>query len=1358
MADIAIVGMSVLLPGAPDLQSYWRNLVNGTDSITEVPANRWDAGYFEQGGANRADRVYCRRGGFVDEHASVDPARFGIMPNSVAGAEPDQLIAMRVAAAAIADAGGDRRLPARDRVGVILGRGGYLTPGLVRLDQRVRTAEQLVRTLGELVPGLGNGELDRVRAAFTEQLGPEQPESAIGLVPNLAASRVANRLDLRGPAYTVDAACASSLIAVDHAVNELASGRCDTVLAGGVHHCHDITFWSVFSQLRALSASQQIKPFHREADGILIGEGTGVVVLKRLVDAERDGDRVYAVIRGTGVASDGRSASLFNPDPGGQVTAVRKAWQAAGLDPAAEDSIGLLEAHGTATPAGDQAELSTLAEVFGSAGSAVIGSVKSMIGHTMPAAGIASLVKAALAVYHGVLLPTLHCEDPHPGLAATRFRPIDQARPWSEPVRRAGVNAFGFGGINAHVVLEQAPSAKPAPRSITVREPSRVLRFAADTREDLARLLQADDAQLTAAAPVSSGGRWRLGIVDPSPKRLAIARKAVDRGVAWRGRSNVWFSPDPLLARGELAFVFPGLEAEFDPRVEDVAEHFGLPRPQVDGADLGRHGTAVLGVSRLLDRALREIGLAPSSVAGHSIGEWSAMIASRMFTGAAIDQELTAFDPSALEVPGVEFATLGCGVERVREAIADRPELLLSHDNSPNQTIVCGPSAAVAELVAEFRKRAVMSQVLPFRSGFHTPMLKPYLKPFLDLADRLTPDAPEVAVWSATTVSPYPADAQGIRELYVRHLLEPVRFREVVESMHAAGTRVFVQVGPGQLGSLIDDTLRERDHLTVAANSVHRSGIDQLRLVATALWVEGATPAFDRLEAARHPVKLDLGSPLVSVGTRVQVPSGGPSSLEPLTADFPIAAELEALLRETAASAAAVIGTRHQVPALRRLRKSVHVSTATMPYLLDHCFVPQREGWPDEADRRPIVPATTLIRMMVDAAEEAAPGRRAVRVHGVRLLRWLTGAPATEVTIEVVPQDSDRVRVTVGDHSEAVVELAPGFHAPPQALWGADPASEREPELTAREFYDRRIMFHGPGFQGITELTAVGDRHVRGVITAPAAPGALLDNVGQLFGYWIYDTQTAKRVAFPVHIGRIDLYGDEPTAGTPVYCVVRITEVTDTIFEAQAQLSVGGTVWAEITGWQDRRFDSHPDTDPAYRFPERNTLARKQPGGWFAVAERWPDLASRELYLSKYLSSAERAVYDGLPPRSRREWLLGRIAVKDAVRDLLWDNGSGPVFPAEIMVRDDGAGRVWVVGHHGFQLPEVSVSLAHRNELGVSIARLAGTPVSIAIEEVGSGPVHGRQAVISNPADLPARQYVVAWTEGPATSDQEENA
>ncbi|MEU8712674.1 beta-ketoacyl synthase N-terminal-like domain-containing protein [Streptomyces sp. NPDC048663] len=1528
---VAIVGMAVLLPGAAGLDAYWRNLRDGVDAIGDVPEGRWDADYYRPGSAAGPavpDQVYCRRGGFVDGLAEVEVTRYGIMPHSVEGTEPDQLIALDVAAAAIADAGGPDRLPDRHRVGVVLGRGGYLTPGLVRLDQRVRTAGQLVRTLGELVPGLTPGQLARVREAFTERLGPASPESAIGLVPNLAASRIANRLDLRGPAYTVDAACASSLVAVDQAVTELTAGRCDLMLAGGVHHCHDITLWSVFSQLRALSPSQRIRPFHREADGILIGEGTGVVVLKRLADAERDGDRVYAVIRGTGVASDGRTAGLVNPDPGGQAHAVRQAWRAAGLDPAAPHSVGLLEAHGTATPAGDGAELSTLVDVFGASDDggerAVLGSVKSMIGHTMPAAGVAGLVKAALALHHATLLPTLHCDDPHPALAGTRFRILDRAEPWpagpDRPVRRAGVNAFGFGGINAHVVLEEAPGARRSavPSAVTVTEPERVLLLAARTPERLAAALAADDSAVLVAglAPDRAhpqAGPARLGIVDPTAKRLALARRAVGRDRAWHGRNDVWYRPSPLLDTGRLAFVFPGLEGEFTPRVDDIAVHLGLPavtgpaERDVRVGDVGRHGFGVVGVGRLLDAALRRMGVVPDAVAGHSVGEWTAMAAAGLYSGDQVDAFMAGFDPDAVTVPGLAFAAVGAPAARVLAALDDDwadSGIVLSHDNAPGQSTVCGPDRAVADLVRAFRADGVLCQVLPFRSGFHTPMLEPYLGPIKAAAERFELHRPTVPVWSGTTAAPFPRAEAEVRDLFVRHLLEPVRFRQLVEALYGAGHRVFVQAGPGRLASLVTDTLGDRDHLAVAANSPHRSGIAQLRRVATALWTAGATVApavpptgagagagvrvargTSMPAAGRPPVRLDLGGALVSLDGsvlhRLRAELGrpaaagpGPSPLDDLAAALPAAAELSALLRDTADTAAAVLTARRtpvppppaappdprpptppRVPATPprpaavsatatatatataahapgTRTTTVRVSPDTMPHLLDHCFHPQRAGWPDIEDRWPVVPATTIVRHLMDAAEEAT-GLRAVAVHGARFDRWLTATPAVDVLVTVTPEGPGRVAAAFGPTARAVVELAPAHARPPAAT--APPAPEHTPGHTAAQLYADRWMFHGPAYQGVTELTAIGDRHIRGVITTPAAPGALLDNVGQILGYWIMATRTERTVVFPVGMREMRFFGPHPAPGTEVGCQVRITSLTDTVLEADVELTAGGRVWALIRGWQDRRFDNDPHTRPVERFPDRNTLSEARPGGWALVHERWPDLASRELIMRNSLGGAERSRYAEHAPRGRRQWLLGRIAAKDAVRQWLWEHGEGPVFPAELRVHNDDSGRPYVTGVHGRTLPALDVSLAHRAEAAVAIVRphRPGPGPGIDLEEVterdpaalaaalgadelrllhercgtggstalwftrfwaakeavakaeGTGfegrprdfavleaapdgsrllvagrlerayPVHC--APVRNPPALPDRDYVVAWTTGPAAADPQED-
>ncbi|SCK48666.1 type I polyketide synthase [Streptomyces sp. WMMB 322] len=1456
---VAIVGMAALFPGAGDLDRYWQNIVGGVDAITDVPEGRWDEEFYaawgsprseSAGGPRRADRVYCRRGGFIDDTAEFDLTRFGIMPNSVPGTEPDQLIALDVAHRSVEDAGGDGVLPEdRQRAGVVLGRGGYLTPGLVRLDQRVRTSNQVVRTLRELVPELGEDRLEEVRSAFAAQLGPEAPESAIGLVPNLAASRVANRLDLRGPAYTVDAACASSLVAVDHAVRELDAGRCDIMLAGGVHHCHDITLWSVFSQLGALSRSQRIRPLHRGADGVLIGEGTGVVVLKRLADAERDGDRIYAVVRGTGVASDGRSSSLFNPDPGGQVRAVRQAWDAAGLDPLAPGAIGLLEAHGTATPAGDEAELTTLAEVFGTGtgpggtaadggegARAVIGSVKSMIGHTMPAAGIAGLIKAALAVHHNVLPPTLHCDDPHPALARTRFAPLAEARPWEEPEggapRRAGVNAFGFGGINAHVVLEQ-PATRPADRNAAsgggatataaVVEPERVLRLAADGPEALADLLERDDAAVLAQGldeTTSVTARCRLGIVDPTARRLKLARKAVAKGMPWSGRSDVWFSPRPILgpAGGLTAFVFPGLEAEFEPRAGGLAERFGLDfsfGSQAEVGDVGRHGAAVFQLGRILDAALRALAVVPDAVAGHSVGEWTAMACGGIHAADEVDAFLAGFDPDALRVPGAVFGVLGMPADDVLAELHGRTDVVLSHDNAPNQSMICGSEEAVEAMVARMRSRGVISQVLPFRSGFHTPMLAPYLGPIRGAAEAYRLHPQTTPVWSATTASPYPEDPDAIRELFVRHLLEPVRFRQMILAMYDAGHRAFIQLGAGQLGSLIDDTLSGCDRLVVSAHAGARDSLAQLRRVVTALWVEGAEPDVRPLlgsedagragakagagagSSARPGVRLDLDGALVSLPEQVHgslsgtvgpaaaaasagtAPAPAPAfaaasasmaRLDNAGSGNPLAAELSALLQETASAAADVIGagTRRHVPAARPAHRSrpggptarrgpapagpapagpapagpapvppsapvppavppagpgaapsvpsvLRVGLDEMPYLVDHCFFRQRPGWPDVADSWPIVPATTVIGHLMEIAESAVPGMRAVGLRDVRLLKWIEAVPAHDVPVAVRRTAPTEVEVELTGSSRAVVELAPR-HDPPPAPWPVDPSSDRAPDMRAEQLYTERWMFHGPKFQGVSELTAIGERHVRGVITAPGAPGSLLDNVGQLLGYWIMATLTERTTVFPVSVDRIRFHGPEPGAGQQVTCSVRITGVTRSLLTADMQLLHEGRVWAELTGWTDRRFDTDPGIRAVDRFPGCNTLSAQQPEGWSLVHERWPDLATRELVMRNMLGSAERAGYAALPPVRRRQFLLGRIAAKDAARALLWAEGAGDIYPAEVSVHNDDEGRPFVRGVHGRTVGELTVSIAHRGECGVAIARRG--PCGIDVEEI----------------------------------------
>lgn len=1368
--EVAIVGMACLYPGASGVEQFWSNICSGFDAVTEVPPNRWDSVYFDPAGG-AADRFTCNRGGFVDDVARFDPLAFGIMPVAVDGAEPDQLLALAAAADALSDAGGVHERLDPTRVAVILGRGGYLGDGVARLDQRVRTARQLVETLRELLPGISQDQLDAVREQFQDRLGPERPESAIGLVPNLAASRIANRFDFQGPAYTVDAACASSLVAVDRAVELLGSGRADLVVAGGVHHCHDLTLWSVFSQLGALSPTGTIAPFSATADGIVVGEGTGILVLRRLADAVRDGNRVYAVISGVGLASDGRDSSLMSPRPEGQVLAVRAAWRNAGLDPA---EVGLIEAHGTATPVGDRTELATLRTVFGdhdpSRARPGLGSVKSMIGHAMPAAGAAGLIKTALAIHHGVLPPTLHVTDPNPAVADSRFRLVTEAEPWeSDGVRRAGVNAFGFGGINAHVVLSEPPGRPRRPRRSTTQSTSdeQVLLLAGrDSADLLAQLGCWRPGGDRLAVPI--GGPARLAVVAPDERRLTLARKVLERGTPFRGRNDVWFDPDGLITAGaKVAFLFPGVEPVFEPRVDDVADQFGIDWEGLpaDLSTLQSQSRGIVTVGRLLAAALARLGIEPDVVAGHSLGEWSGQIVSGMIPDAAVEEFLGSLRPESIQVSDVVFLALGAGADVAAELVEGIDDAYVSHDNCPHQSVVCAPEAVVGAVVDRARQAKVMAQELPFRSGFHSPLFEPYVAGLAAQFGAIPVRAARVPMWSATSVAPYPDQADAARELAGRHLVEPVRFRQLTEALVADGVGVFVQVGTGSLTGFVDDTLRDHDVLTISANVARHGGVAQLRRVAAALWASGldvdfaalghrvelAEPTSDDRASGARPLR--LGSTLVR-GLDPLVPdllTGSPETVTPDDATMPtgtpteLLAEFRAALDEAGAAAHAVLSAASQAPAVpRRVSRRVvsmpapaievaaterevtwELSVEAQPWWHDHSFYEQPPGWPCLEDEFPLVPMTAIIEMLAAEAEALVPDTVAVKVTSVRAFRWLAVEPPVSVSVKVAiddkataaaPEGTTVVRASVEGHARAMIHLAANWLAPPAPAAGPVNGHIDLP-VTPERIYGERHLFHGPAYQGLRELQ-FGTDGARGVLWTGDAPGALLDNAGQVFGLWMASAVDRDRLVLPTSIESISFHGPRPSVGTMVDCVVNCTSLTDQAVRADIELSAGGRVWCRIEGWEDRRFQSDDRLFLVLRKPAEQSLAEVQPGGWVLVREGWPDSASRDVVMRRFLGVDERADYFSRNPNSQRPWLLGRIAAKDAVRSLLWARGAGPMFPVEVTVTNDDQGRpvVAAAGAEG-----VAVSIAHTAGIGVALAA-AGGEVGIDIELVEPRP------------------------------------
>ena len=824
-------------------------------------------------------------------------------------------------------------------------------------------------------------------------------------------------------------------------------------------------------------------------------------------------------------------------------------------------------------------------------------------------------------------------------------------------------------------------------------ERHRLLLLAASSGDELRAQLAQDDRTLIERDDVAhapGAGPYRLAIVDADARRLALARRVAGGDAPWRGRNDVWYSRASLLGAGggTLAVVFPGIEQRFEPEIDDVAAHFRLPRPHVAGSEQSvlKRSISLLAVGRLLDEALRRIGVAPAALAGHSIGEWNAMISAGIFSPESMDQLIGGIDPEAFALPGCQFAALGCGVDLAREAIAGIDGVVISHDNCPHQSIICGDEHAIAAATKRLDERGVLSQVLNFRSGFHSPLLAPYLENVSAVAD--LPIGPaRIPVWSATTSELFPRDEQAIRALVIRHLLEPVRFRSLIERLYASGVRAFVQAGVGSVTGFIDDTLSGREYLAVAANAPGQPGLRQLRRTAAALWVEGAPVLLDRL---------------------------APASTNP------VIAELEALLAE-AADAARVVTTRMaEVGSQRGVRLEPRstrytwtLSLEEMPYVVDHCLVRQAAEWPIIADRHPVVPLTTTFELMRDVARRLVPERTPIALREVAALRWLALDRPLELDVTASFDGEESVEVDLGGYARATVIVREGYPEAPLADT-APFVNERPSPATAVQLYADRWLFHGPRFQGVTGVGPMGDDGLRGSVRVLESPGALVDCAGQLMVFWIMAALREDRYALPGGVAAVEFFGPQPATGDRITGTVRIRSVTPRAVYADLELAdERGRVYARLSGFENRRFSTDDLIWPVLCYPEINTLAETEPGGWVRLSERWADAASREVIARRYLGAAEREEDRTRSPRGRRHWLMGRIAAKDAVRRWLWERGAGPLFPAEVTIVTGERGQP-IVSAPG-SLP-VCVSIAHSGDLAVAIAD--AQPVGIDVEIV----------------------------------------
>ena len=879
---IAVVGVSALFPGSADAGGFWRDILAGRDLITDVPESHWLVEDYYDPDPKAPDKTYAKRGAFLSP-IDFDPMAYGIPPTNATATDTSQLLGLIVARQVLDDAAqGQFESLDKDRISVILG----VTSAQELLSSMVGRLQRPVWVKALRESGFDEQQVVEISDRIAANYVPWQESTFPGLLGNVVAGRIANRFNLGGTNCVTDAACASAFASVSMAASELSLGDSDLVIAGGVDTLNDIFMFMCFSKTPALSPTGDCRPFSDQADGTLLGEGLGMVALKRLADAERQGDRIYAVLRGIGSSSDGRAKSVYAPLATGQEKAIRRAYRRAGYGP---QTVELIEAHGTATKAGDAAEFEGLRLAFDGDGSerrqwCALGSVKSQVGHTKAAAGAAGLFKAVMALHHKVLPPTIKVERPNPklGLESSPFYLNTEARPWvraADHPRRASVSSFGFGGSNFHLALEEyrgpgkrPPRWRPSPTELVVLGAEDAPALAARCEELAAQAGEPGTLAWLAAETQQQldGAGHRLAIVARDEQDLQTKlRQAAER---LGGRPDEPFSTPTGIYYGQgdgdrkVAFLFPGQGSQYLGMGADLAIGFdrcgeiwdtaaslqldggtGLhevvfPRPVFSDEERQEQQARLratewaqpaIGAASLSQLALLEdLGIRPECVGGHSYGEITALRAA----GALDDESMLRVARRRGELMREAATTLGamtavaCPLDTLRPLLeAWASQVTVANHNSPEQVVLSGTAVAIDEVERRLAGEGVKARRVAVSAAFHSPLVSGSSEPFERFLDDIELKTPAIDVYSNAEAAPYPGDPAAIRQRLGEQIARPVRFVDQTEAMVERGVDTFIEVGPGSvLTSLVGKCLADRPHLAVSLDRKGRHGLTSL--------------------------------------------------------------------------------------------------------------------------------------------------------------------------------------------------------------------------------------------------------------------------------------------------------------------------------------------------------------------------------------------------------------------------------------------------------------------------------------------------------------------------------------------------
>ncbi len=866
--NIAVIGMGCVYPGALSPEELWENVLAGRREFRRLPDERMPMRDYYDEDPSAPGKTYGAQMAVITRWR-FEPTEFGIPPVTVRTSDVTHWLALHTAREALRDAGIDLERADRTRIGVVLGdSGGEFTRSHILRNRWPFVERAVRRAVAKTLRGAAADALVAAIRHFYEGPLPAINEDHLaGNMTNVTAGRLCNHFDLRGGGYTVDGACASSLLAVAHGCNALANGELDLVLAGGVDVSLDPFEIVGFAKTKAL-AKDDIRPYDARGAGMITGEGCGIVVLAREDQARAAGHRPRALVKGWGISSDG-SGGITAPKVEGQMLAIQRAYERAGHS---INSVALFEGHGTGTALGDKVEITALRRVMAASpgeGAARIGSIKSNIGHTKAAAGAAGLIKAITALDRKVLPPTVSCRTFNPafGSPVTDLRPSIVGAPWladGQP-RRASVSAMGFGGVNTHVALEEADSGGEAPAKdlalLASGQASDLVLLSGRNREELSaaierllpiarRISRSELIDLAAAlARRPPDGAFRLAIVAESPWQLASALERA--GTALAAGTSLDGIDDPAagifagtaLEAPRVAALFPGQAAQRIGMGEAWERRYPCARARLDAldAEVARvAGTtlrekifrdlaaadeptrqlwtaelkethvqqpAVVAASLLALEVLSFLGIALDDVVGHSLGEISALCAAGVLDGVTAVRIAALRGAAMRRVGGADpggMVALAAPPDQAEALIArEGLRLVVSNYNSPRQTVVSGATAAIEALLRACEHGGVRATRLSVSHAFHSDIVAP-------AADALRAALVDVEVAGASAVQVFSTATGGplpddadVRELLARHVRQPVRFSEAVAAIARQAPALWIEVGPGGILSAL---------------------------------------------------------------------------------------------------------------------------------------------------------------------------------------------------------------------------------------------------------------------------------------------------------------------------------------------------------------------------------------------------------------------------------------------------------------------------------------------------------------------------------------------------------------------------